>query len=214
MLVNEAAEAGWEIESQYVAPGGTPVATATGGAVYEFVEGVIERVASTEHPQPLLAVVRWRPAPVETLATASFVVVADRLADPGNAGTILRSAEAAGADAVVLTPGSVDPTNPKVVRASAGALFHVPVIVGAELASLRTAGLTVIGTSSHQGQAHTDTDFRRRTALVLGSEAHGLADDAPVDEWVTIPHAGRSESLNVAMAATVLCFELARQRRG
>ncbi len=213
MLVNEAVEAGWEIEAQYVAPGGVPVATGPGTSVNELAEGVIERVASTAHPQPLLAVVRWRPAPDGLLSTASFVVVVDQLADPGNAGTILRSAEAAGADAVVLTAGSVDPTNPKVVRASAGALFHVPTITGVELTALRDRGLTLIGASSHRGAAHTATDLRRHVALVLGSEAHGLHDDAPVDEWVTIPHAGRSESLNVAMAATVLCFELARQRR-
>lgn len=212
MLVNEAVVAGWDVESQFVAPGGIAIDGA--GPIYDLADGVLERVASTEHPQPLLALVRWRSTPPDLLSSATFVVVADRISDPGNAGTILRSAEAAGADAVVLTAGSVDPTNPKVVRASAGALFHVPVIVGVGLAGLRDRGLISIGTSSHHGPAHTETDLRRRIALVLGSEAHGLPDSAPVDEWVTIPHAGRSESLNVAMAATVLCFEVARQRRG
>ena len=94
---------------------------------------MIERVASTESPQPILAVVRI-PPPALDLATAGFVLVADRIADPGNLGTILRSAEAAGVDGVVLTAGSVDPFNPKVVRASAGALFRVPVL-DADLAS-------------------------------------------------------------------------------
>ena len=90
--------------------------------------GVIERVASTESPQPILAVVRIAGAHRSTWRPRRFVVVADRIADPGNLGTILRSAEAAGVDGVVLTAGSVDPFNPKVVRASAGALFHVPVL--------------------------------------------------------------------------------------
>jgi TrmH family RNA methyltransferase len=139
-------------------------------------------------------------------------MVGDRLADPGNVGTIIRSAEAAGADAVVLTPGSVDAFNPKVVRATAGSLFRIPVVTAA-LHDLRTAGLRVLATSSHVGAAHTDTDLTGPVAVVVGNEAHGMAPDAPVDGWITIPHAGAAESLNVAMAATVIAFEVARQRR-
>jgi TrmH family RNA methyltransferase len=153
------------------------------------------------------------PSPDATvLAAADFVVVADRIGDPGNLGTILRSAEAAGVDVVVLTPGTVDAFNPKVVRASAGAVFHVPVLP-ASLGDVRAAGIRLVGTSSHRGERHTDADWSGRVAIVAGSEAHGLADDAPVDHWVRIEHAGRAESLNVAMATTVLCFEAARSRR-
>jgi len=172
--------------------------------------GVIERVASTDSPQPILAVARIPPSAFD-LTTAAFVLVTDRIADPGNLGTILRSAEAAGVDGVVLTAGSVDPFNPKVVRASAGALFRVPVL-DASLAAVHAAGLRTIGTSSHRGTAHTDADLTGRVALVVGNEARGLPDDAAVDEWVMIRHHGRTESLNVAMAATVLCFEASRQR--
>lgn len=208
VLIGEALAAGWSIECEFVAPGGDPV---TAGPVFELDDGVLERVASTEHPQPHLAVVRIPERPVD-LTAATFVLVADRLNDPGNLGTILRSAEAAGVDAVVLTPGSVDPYNPKVVRASAGALFHVPVAT-AELAEVGGAGLRTIGTSSHRGRTHTETDWSGRLAVVMGSEAHGLADDAPLDDWVRIEHRGRAESLNVAMAATLLVFEAARTRR-
>jgi TrmH family RNA methyltransferase len=176
-----------------------------------LADGVIERVATTEHPQPNLAIVRM-PTPERVLDGASFVVVADELNDPGNLGTILRSAEAAGIEAVVLTPGSVDPYNPKVVRASAGALFHVRV-VAASLDEVRAAGLRLVGTSSHLGSRHTAADWSGRVAIVLGSEAHGLADNAPVDAWVRIEHNGRAESLNVAMAATLLVFTAAEQRR-
>lgn len=209
-LVAEAVAAGWEVTAQFVAPGGEPV-PGTGAPVFELAPGVLERVATTEAPRPLLAVVRCPAIGLAALIGATFVVVADGIADPGNLGTVLRSAEAAGADAVVLTPGSVDPTNPKVVRASAGALFHVPVI-SASLDEVRGLGLRLLGTSSHRGTAHTVTDLAGPVALVLGNEAHGLPDDAPVDAWITIPHRGRAESLNVAMAATVLCFEVARQR--
>lgn len=207
-LITQAWEAGWEIEAQFVAPGFGAVVP--DGLVFDLAPNVIERVASTEAPQPVLAVVRLRASVLP--AGATFVVVADRIADPGNAGTIIRSAEAAGADAVVFTPGSVDPFNPKVVRATAGSLFRMPV-VAADLAHVRAAGLRALAASSHQGAAYTDTDLVAPVAIVVGNEAHGVPDDAPVDGWVTIPHAGPAESLNVAMAATVLVFEVARQRR-
>ena len=206
-LVREALAAGWPIEAEFVAPGGRPV---TQAPAFELAEGVLERVATTEHPQPNLAIVAI-PVREGVLDRASLVVVADELNDPGNLGTILRSAEAAGVDAVVLTPGSVDPYNPKVVRASAGAVFHVPVM-GAALGDVRAAGLRLVGTSSHLGGPHTVADWSGRVAIVLGSEAHGLADDAPVDAWVRIEHRGRAESLNVAMAATLLVFTAAEQR--
>ena len=210
VLIAEAAEAGWQIEAEFVAP---EAAFISDGPVFELAEGVLERVASTERPQSNLAVVRM---PATALALAdlgecSVVVVADQLSDPGNLGTILRSSEAAGVDAVVLTPGSVDQFNPKVVRASAGALFNVPV-VGASLDEVRSAGFGLIGTSSHLGDRHTEADWSGKVAIVLGNEAHGLADDADVDRWVRIEHRGRAESLNVAMAATILVFEATRDR--
>lgn len=211
VLVAEAVDAGWRVIEQFVAPGAEPVIGA--GTVRHLASGVMDKIATTETPQPVLAVVERAFAGREVLDNAGFVVVADGIADPGNLGTMLRSAEAAGADCVVLTPGTVDPSNPKVVRSSAGALFRVPVVENLNLDELSRAGIVRLGTSSHHGNSHTDTDLRRRVAIVLGNEAHGMSDDAAVDEWITIAHAGRSESLNVAMACTVLCFEVARQRR-
>ena len=205
VLIGEALAGGWTIVAEFVAPGAEPVA---GAPAYLLGDGVLERIASTERPQPNLAIVA---IPPPAALTGEFVVVADQLGDPGNLGTILRSAEAAGAEAMVLTPGSVDPFNPKVVRASAGALFHVPV-VSASLTDVSSAGYRLVGTSSHHGTPHTQADWTGRVAVVVGNEAHGLADDAPVDEWVRIVHHGRAESLNVAMAATVVLFEAARAR--
>lgn len=207
VLIAEAIAAGWSIDAEFVAPGAVPASTAV---CHVLERGVLERVASTERPQPNLAVAR-RAGSACDLTTVDLVVVADQLADPGNLGTILRSCEAAGVGAVVLTPGSVDPFNPKVVRASAGALFHVPV-VEATLDEVRTAGLRLVGTSSHLGARHVDADWSGRLAIVLGNEAHGLDGATPIDDWVRIEHVGRSESLNVAMAATVLVFEAARAR--
>lgn len=226
VLVAEAVAAGWECESQYVAAeadGVVQPGTEGAGPVFELAEGVLERVASTGTPQNPIAVVRMRDHgdAAELLARAAFVVVLDRVSDPGNLGTILRSVEAAGADVVVLTPGSVDPFSPKVVRSSAGAIFHVPVVT-TTIDDVSHAGLTLVGTSSHDSlgrsvDAYTSADLTGRIALVMGNEAAGLPEDwtdalGPIHQWVTIPHHGRSESLNVAMATTLLVFEAARQR--
>ena len=222
VLVTEAIRAGWICEAQFV-PENSETAIEGGGSIFELASGVLERVASTSAPQPPLAIVQMPEDGdvAERLHSASFVVALDRISDPGNLGTILRSAEAAGADLVVLTPGGVDPYNPKVVRAAAGALFHVPFVV-AELDDVAAAGLRLVGTSSHSADGrtvlpHTDVDFTGRVAIVMGNEAAGLPDhwddaNGPIREWVTIPHRGRTESLNVAMATTVLAFEAARQR--
>ena len=208
-LAAEAVAAGYTVEVQFVAPGVAPVPGA--GDVHELGPGVAERISATETPPGLFAVVATLMEDPTVLAAAAFVVVADRVADPGNLGTILRSAEAAGVDAVVVTPGTVDVLSPKVVRASAGAVFHVPV-VESDLALVRQAGLRLVGTSSHRGTPHTEADWRGRIAIAAGGEAHGLDAGAPVDDWVRIEHRGRAESLNVAMAVTILCFEASRHR--
>ncbi len=220
VLTGEAVAGGWRCLAQYV-PEGSDAGVAGAGPVNELGPGVLERVASTETPQAPLTLVKMRAVAVaEALAAARFVIALDHVQDPGNVGTILRSAEAAGAGAVVLTPGSVDPYNPKVVRASAGALFHLPVVT-APLTAVAAAGFRLVGTSSHEFpgrtvRPHTEADLSGRVALVMGNEAAGLPAEwtditGPIDEWVTIRHAGRGESLNVAMATTVLAFEVARQ---
>ena len=205
---------GVEIEAVYVEAGSLDHVLAAldlppGVSVRELAPGVLERVASTVTPQPVLAIARQCDVPLA--AVTGWAVVAAGVGDPGNLGTILRVAEAAGAARVVTLEGTVDVFSPKVVRASAGALFHVPAVV-ASLEDVAAAGLRLVGTSSHRGDRHTEADWSGRVAIVAGSEAHGVADDAPVDQWVRIEHRGRAESLNVAMATTVLCFEAARAR--
>jgi len=183
--------------------------------VHILENGVLERVASTTSPQPVIAIVRRRTFGIDSVKTAQWVVVADGISDPGNLGTIFRSAEAAGASAVVLTPGTVEAFNPKVVRASAGSMFYVPIVEDVKTYKLQAAGFRVIGTSSHDQEGskdYTSADFTDRVAIVVGNEAHGLVDSSNIDQWVMVPHRGRSESLNVAMAATLVCFEVAKQR--
>lgn len=220
--MDEALAAGVRLEAVY-AVGPHPVVDAAvraGVPVRELAPGVLARVAGTVTPQPVLAVAGWLDVPLARLRGAGLVVVCVDVRDPGNLGTVLRSAEAAGAGGVVCCAGTVDVYNPKCVRASAGALFHVPVVVGADvrevLGEMGRWGVRRLGTHARGGTPHTEADLTGDVALVLGNEAWGLPADLDplLDGRVTIPMVGRAESLNVGMAATVLCFEAARQRAG
>ena len=226
-LVRTAWAAGAVPESIYVAAEGAgdpdvaevaSMAEAAGVRVYELAPGVIGKVADTVTPQPMMAVFAMVDVPLSSVAgRADLVVVLHDVRDPGNAGTVLRSADAAGAGAVVFSAGTVDPYNPKTVRASAGSLFHVPVVVEADtvavLESLAGHGFRRLGAVVRDGQDYVSVDWGQRTALVLGNEAAGLPGDLPLDGQVAIPMAGRAESLNVGVACAVLCFEALRQRR-
>jgi TrmH family RNA methyltransferase len=197
---------------------------AAGVPVADLKEGVLEKIGTTRTPQPVLAVAPWAASGVAELVAlltsrpGGLFVVAVDVADPGNLGTIVRSAEAAGFDGVVATGDGVDVRNPKVVRASAGAVFGVPVVemadAAAAVATLREYGIACLGAVAAGGAAPDSLALDGAVALVVGNEARGL--NAPLlsalDGTVTIPMAGSAESLNVAMATTVLCFEAARQR--
>jgi len=194
-----------------------------GARLIELPEGVMARVADTVSPQPIISVVARQTVSlasiVEQASSLLPIVVLVGIGDPGNAGTLLRSAEAAGASAVVFCDGSVDAFNPKTVRASAGAIFQVPIVdsmnAEAVVAQLTESGIRTVGLVVRSGAPLDDTTLSGPVAIVLGSEPHGLADDLSVtlDELVTIEMSGRSESLNVAMAGTLVVFEAARQRR-
>ena len=191
-------------------------AAESGITVRELAEGVAGRVSATTSAQGVFALAPIRRSGVEALARASLVVVAPLLADPGNAGTLLRSAAAAGAEIIVLGPGSVDAYNPKTVRASAGACFAIGIVEGVPavqaLEALGKAGVHRVGARAAGGSPPEAVDFTAPTAIVLGHEVRGLGTGLPLDDYVTIPMRG-GESLNVAMAGTLLLFEAARQRR-
>jgi RNA methyltransferase, TrmH family len=207
----------------FVAPGADEAvvaeAVALGADCHEMAPGVIERVADTVTPQPVVAIVARVDVEVDALRSGEFVVICVDVRDPGNLGTVLRVAEASGAGGVICCEGSVDAFSPKTVRASAGSLFHVPVVAGGEplevLDRMGRWSVHRLGTDAHGGLPYDAVDLTVPTALVLGNEAHGLPAgvDAHLDGKVTIPMVGRTESLNVGMAAAVLCFERARQQR-
>lgn len=194
-------------------------ARAAGADILQLEAGVIERVADAATPQPLIGVAPLIDASLDSVRGSSFLVVCAEISDPGNLGTVLRSARAAGAGGVVCTANSVDVHSPKVVRSSAGSMFHIPVVVGGNpvevLEKLGSWGVVRLGAAVAGGADPSAADLTKPLALVVGNEAHGLppAAAASLDSTLTIPMAAGVESLNVAMATTVLCFEVARQRR-
>lgn len=231
-LLEEAVRAGSRVEVLFLGAGwervGERIASlverchGAGARVFQLEAGVLERIAGTVTPQPVVAVVE---TPAHTLgevgaAGPQLLVVCAGVRDPGNAGTLARSAWAAGADAVVACQGTVDFWNPKAVRSSAGAVLHLPVVaapsvVGA-LDEIGALGLERFGAVSEGGADYASLDLSRPLAFVVGNESSGLPLVellGHLDGLVTVPMPGGAESLNVGAATAVLCFEAARQRR-
>jgi TrmH family RNA methyltransferase len=186
---------------------------------------VMAELAQTITPQGVLAVCRFVDVPLGELMAAEprLVVVLASVRDPGNAGTVLRTADAAGADAVIFSDASVDPYNSKCVRASAGSLFHLPVVASspaaATVGALRAAGLTVLAADGRSGcplPALTPPGILAApTAWLFGNEAWGLPAEtlALADQAVAVPIYGRAESLNLAVAAAVCLYASASAQR-
>jgi RNA methyltransferase, TrmH family len=203
------------------------VAAAAGqGVRVHLVSGeVMAELAQTVTPQGILAVCRFVDVPLSVVTTAAprLAVVLANVRDPGNAGTVLRTADAAGAQGVIFSEGSVDPYNSKCVRASAGSLFHVPVVMGAQLAAavtaLRDAGLRVLAADGGARRTLDELDadglLRQPTAWLFGNEAWGMSRDllSLADEAVAVPIYGRAESLNLAAAAAVCLYASAHAQR-
>lgn len=190
-----------------------------GVIVQEVSLPVLGKMTDTEQPQGILATVRLSaPALTDFSRAQTFILVCDRIQDPGNMGTIIRTADAAGVQTIFTTIGTVDVYNPKVLRSTMGSIFHVPIFT--ELTAdnvieiLAERGVTPIGTALSAEQAYFTTNFDRPIALWLGSEAAGIEDSVikKLPELIKIPMPGRAESLNVAVAAGILMFECVRQR--
>jgi RNA methyltransferase, TrmH family len=208
-------------------------AIAAAGIPLHVVSGeVMDELAQTVTPQGLLAVCGFVDVPLAEVAQRAItaqraepalMALLANVRDPGNAGTVLRTADAAGAHAVVFADASVDPYNGKCVRASAGSLFHLPVVAGARLEdtviTLREAGLRIVAADGRAGRSLDDPGVQARlaepTAWMFGNEAWGLPPElvALADEPVAVPIYGRAESLNLAAAAAVCLYASARVQR-
>jgi RNA methyltransferase, TrmH family len=212
--VERARAAGLRFRAEYAAPELLPtIKTAHHPGAEEVSARVLRHMAYRSEPEGVLAVVE---APTHELsANATLVLVAVGVEKPGNLGAMARSAEAAGADALLVADGSFDPWNPNAVRASTGAVFTLP-ILPAGLDEIRALPIRRVAAVVGAATPYDSVDLRPPTALIVGAEDSGLDDrwQAAADDTVSIPVSGRTvDSLNASAAATVLLFEAVRQRR-
>lgn len=178
-------------------------------------ESIMRRISDTEHPQGILGVFEMESLPIPD--KLDNVLILDQIRDPGNMGTILRSAWAAGTQVVYLSPGCADPFSPKVMRGGMGAHFRMPIIkmTWEEIKlQVRSHTLHCYLAATRRGLAYYEADFRPPMSLIVGGEAYGAGDEALKlsDTMVSIPMPGGGESLNAAVAAGILMFEISRQR--
>jgi TrmH family RNA methyltransferase len=215
--VGAAIEANWEIEVLLYAPEllesefGHQTLRKSGGRIEEVSKDVFESIAEKDNPQGLIAMARQRHVLLDSIAPSGSGVALCAAQDPGNVGSILRTLEAVGGEALYLLDGGVDPYHPSVIRASMGASFVVPFVQvdSAEFLSWgKTRSLHLIGTSSRAARHYRDVESTLPWVLLLGSEQKGLSADLQraCDVVVSIPMLGRISSLNLAVAAGVLLY--------
>jgi TrmH family RNA methyltransferase len=225
-LVREAARSGQPIATLFLSESRVPraaelLADVTAEETIVVPDAVFASAVSTEAPQGIAALVRAPEWEAEAILREqrALVMVAAALQDPGNFGTLVRSAEAFGASAVVTTSGTVSLWNPKTLRASAGSALRLPVLsMGAlpqeALAELKAYGFAIYAADSHHGEIAPAVDLRRKVALVIGNEGAGVPKPAAeaCDGFLRIPHLQAVESLNAGVAASLLLYEAFRQR--
>lgn len=229
-VVRQAFDSGMQIDSMIAAPEllrsdeaerVLSRATSEGIPTYDLERSLFARLSDRDKPTGLAAIVSTRASALEDLVVdaTTIVVVLDKVASPGNLGTIARAADAAGARALVLAGDCADPWDPNAVKASMGTLFELPVCsrptVADALKWLRSNGLRTVATSAHGSSDIDRVDLSPPVALVFGSERHGLdaGDIAAADVSVRIPMQGHASSLNLAVAAGICLYECVRQRR-
>jgi RNA methyltransferase, TrmH family len=216
--VGEALEAGWEVDAILYAPGGLTssygqsILAGNASRLQPVSSEVMEALADKENPQGILAVVHQRHRGLSDLSLLQRCVAMVSPQDPGNLGTVLRTMDAAGVDALILVDGGVDPYHPTCVRASMGALFWKPVVAASfsELVAwAKPQRIQLIGTSAHARQGYRDFKPVPPWMLVLGSEQKGLSQEQlqACDVAVSLPMRGRASSLNLAVAAGILLYE-------
>lgn len=182
---------------------------------------IINFLSDVETPQGIIASARPKTADIGALFEVNdpLIVVACGIQDPGNLGTIIRTADAAGCAGVVVSKGSVDPYNDKVVRSSAGSIFHLNIVKYDDIielvSALKRRGIRVISSVVGAERSHYEADFRKASAILIGSESQGLPADVRdvSDEFISIPMPGAAESLNAAVSCAVILYEALRQRR-
>lgn len=228
-LVEEAVKAGWKFQFVLYSDGLSErgqdllkVLLAHRVDVEEVSGDLLQKLSDTETPQGILAVLEF--SNLKIPASLDFLLIPDRIRDPGNLGTLLRTAAATGVQAVLLPPETTDAFAPKVLRAGMGAHFRVPVreMTWEEIGTYLTdphrpagGGCLQVFLADMNGQSYWETDLRQPLALVIGSEAEGASDEGRrlATQKISLPMVGKVESLNAGVAGSVLMFEVVRQRK-
>lgn len=188
---------------------------------YQITDKLLKEISDTENPQGIMAVVKLHISNLEDVLVDSnnFLVLLDRLQDPGNMGTIIRTADALGANGVVITRGSVDMFNPKTIRSTMGSIFHIPLVyyddINDALMELKEKNIKIMSTSLESSVPCYEVDFTKDFALVIGNEASGISKEVldNSDTLIRIPMVGRAESLNAGVASGIVMYEASRQRK-
>jgi rRNA methylases len=212
-LVSDAVASGARVRTVFAKEGAKPF----DGIETVFVsDGVMDAIASAKTPQNLCAVVETPDCACPETYPEGLVVALDRLQDPGNLGTILRTADALGAKGVLVSPDSADPFSPKALRAAMGSTYHLPLFEASlteELPKLRSAGRTLI--CAHLHGSEELPAIGKNCVLVIGNEGNGASDEvAALCELYRLPMPGRAESLNASVAASILIYEFSKRLRG
>ncbi len=222
-LIEDALSAGWSFQfvlfSEDISNRGKKLVEnllEAGVIVEEVLPSILRAACETENSQGIAAVLKLPELSGTDLPAYDFVLIPDQMRDPGNLGTLIRSAAAAGVQAVYIPPETTDPFAPKVVRAGMGAHFRIPIFsMSWEEIKNRTAGLTIAVAGAEGNSDIWNTDFRTPLALIIGGEAEGASVSARdlANIVVNIPMTGKIESLNAGAAGAVIMFEVVRQRR-
>lgn len=188
--------------------------------VFYVSDNIFKNITDTQTPQGIMAIVSYPQYNLEEIISSEqgFFIIGDEIQDPGNVGTLIRTAHAAGVNGVFLSKGCVDIYNPKTVRATMGSIFHIPIFVDVDIEELITRlaeiGTNIYATAVDSNKTIYDYDYTTKTAIVIGNEANGIREEIKdiINNYITIPMPGRSESLNASIAAGICMYEVVRQR--
>ena len=190
--------------------------------VINVADSVFESISDTKTPQGIMAVVSQLNYQIDEITRneQGFFIIADQVQDPGNLGTLIRTAHASGANGIFLSTGCVDLYNPKTIRATMGSVFHIPILMDMEMEQiikrLKDADTTIYATALEESKILYDYDYTKKTGIIIGNEANGISQVTKklVSDYIQIPMPGGAESLNASIAAGICMFEVVRQRMG
>jgi TrmH family RNA methyltransferase len=228
-FVNDAIENGQSISKAVISDkleslnGGSELISTLSGVcsdIYKVPDKLFKEISDTQSPQGVLVVLKKQSEDFrKAVQNGKSIVILDSLQDPGNVGTIIRTADAAGVSAVLMTKGCVDLYSPKVLRSTMGSIFHLPIIENLDItetiSNLKDNGYKVIASHLKGQNNYYDEDLTCKSAIIVGNEANGISDETAEmsDRLVRIPMPGKAESLNASIAASIMIYELVRQNR-